>query len=131
MAIFGSKKKEAAPKKASTKKAPATDAVPKAPKAAKSGVPVPAVIRRPRLTEKAANLSSSNVFTFDVVPSASKHDIIRALQALYKVTPVKVNVVNTKGKSVMLRTRRGKGVQNAMRKAYVFLKKGDTIDFAA
>lgn len=130
MAIFGSKKKEAAPKKVSAKKAPAA-AVPKAPKAAKSGVPVPAVIRRPRLTEKAANLSSSNVFTFDVVPGASKHDIIRALQALYKVTPVKVNVVNTKGKSVMLRTRRGKGVQNAMRKAYVFLKKGDTIDFAA
>jgi large subunit ribosomal protein L23 len=117
MAIFGSKKKEATPKKASAQK--------------QSGGVVPAVIRRPRLTEKAANLSSANVFTFDVVPGASKHDIVRALQALYKVTPVKVNVVNTKGKTVMLRTRRGKGVQNAMRKAYVFLKKGDTIDFAA
>lgn len=126
MAIFGSKKKEAAPKKASAKKATTAGATKK-----QSVGAVPAVIQRPRLTEKAANLSSSNVFTFDVVPGASKHDIVRALQALYKVTPVKVNVVNTMGKSVMLRTRRGKGVQNNMRKAYVFLKKGDTIDFAA
>ncbi len=128
MAIFGSKKKEAAPKKASTKKAVAAGATAQK---KQSGATVPAVIRRPRLTEKAANLSSSNVFTFDVVPGASKQDVVRAVQALYKVTPVKVNVVNTKGKSVMLRTRRGTGVQNAMRKAYVFLKKGDTIDFAA
>lgn len=89
------------------------------------------VIRKPRLTEKAANLSTQNVYTFDVEVGASKHDVVRAVVALYKVTPVKVNVVNTKGKKVYLRTRRGMGVQNESRKAYVYLKKGDTIDFAA
>lgn len=90
-----------------------------------------ATIHRPRLTEKAANLSSQNVYTFDIAQDATKHDVVRAVQSLYKVTPVKVNVVNTKGKSVTLRTRRGKGTQNNTRKAYVYLKKGDVIDFAA
>lgn len=112
MAIFGTKKAE----KKSEKGAPAS---------AKN------VIQRPRLTEKAANLSSSNVYTFDVVQGASKHDVVRAIESLYKVSPVKVNVVNTKGKQVALRTRRGKGTKNNARKAYVYLKQGDTIDFAA
>jgi large subunit ribosomal protein L23 len=89
------------------------------------------VLKKPRITEKAANLTVQNVYTFDVVPGASKHDIVRAVQALYKVTPRKVTVVNTKGKKVSLRTRRGFGVKNANRKAYIFLKEGDKIDFAS
>jgi large subunit ribosomal protein L23 len=89
------------------------------------------VIRRPRLTEKAATLSGQNIYTFDVLPGATKGDIVRTVRALYKVTPVRVNVVNVRGKRVSLRTRRGVGVRNRTRKAYVFLKKGDTIDFAA
>ena len=120
MALFGSKKKV-------EKKEVATEAVKKQPvvQALKN------VIRRPRLTEKAATLSSQNVYTFDVTQGAGKHDVVRAVKALYKVTPVKINMVNTKGKKVSLKTRRGHGVKNNTRKAYVFLKKGDTIDFAA
>lgn len=131
MAIFGSSKKSPA------KKAPAKKAV----KAVKADAPLKAkattvvhvknVIRRPRLTEKAAALSTMNVYTFDVVPGASKHDIVRALVALYKVTPVRVNVVNVKGKKVALKSRRGFGYKNNIRKAYIYLKKGDAIDFAA
>lgn len=113
MAIFGSKKKEANAEKVTPTTAAAS------------------VIRRPRLTEKAANLSSLNVYTFDIAQGATKHDVLRAVVGLYKVTPVKVHVVNTKGKSVSLRTRRGTGTTNRLRKAYVYLKKGDTIDFAA
>ena len=116
MAIFGSKKGET---KVSAPKAKGVSAIDTS------------VIRRPRLTEKAANLSSANVYTFEVAHGASKHDVARAVVTLYKVTPVKVNVVNTMGKKVSLRTRRGQGTKNHMRKAYVFLKKGDTIDFAA
>lgn len=88
------------------------------------------VIKKPRITEKAANLTTFNVYTFDVVRGASKHDVVRAVKALYKVTPVRVNVLNVKGKKVALRTRRGFGVKNANRKAYVYLKAGDKIDFA-
>lgn len=137
MAIFGSKKK------APAKKAKAPEGLGDVMKTISEGAGastkkklpvvsgVPNVIRRPRLTEKAANLLSSNVYTFDVVPGASKHDIVRALKTLYKVTPKKVSVVNTKGKKVYLRTRRGFGTRNNTRKAYVYLKEGDKIDFAA
>jgi large subunit ribosomal protein L23 len=128
MAIFGSKK--APTTKAPVKKAPASVAV-VATKKQHVVAGIKNVIRRPRLTEKAANLSSANVYTFEVTPNATKHDIAHAVQVLYKVSPTRVNVVNVIGKKVALKTRRGFGVKNNMRKAYVFLKKGDTIDFAA
>ncbi len=124
MALFGSKKKEVQAEKA----------VSAGGKRTQKNVPsatVFGVIRRPRLTEKAAQLSSANVYTFDIAQGASKHDVSRAVLSLYKVAPVKVHVVNTKGKPVSLRTRRGTGMTNRSRKAYVYLKKGDTIDFAA
>ena len=89
------------------------------------------VIKKPRLTEKAANLTVQNVYTFEVVMGASKHDVVRAVKAIYKVTPKKVAMVNTKGKKVTLRARRGSGRKNESRKAYVYLKAGDKIDFAA
>ena len=140
MALFGSKKNTT--KKVTAKSGGLADVVKtisdtpakKTAKAMKTAAPVVAglrsVIKRPRITEKAANMTTGNVYTFDVIPHASKHDIVRHIQALYKVTPRKVNVVNTKGKKVSLRTRRGHGVKNNMRKAYVFLKEGDKIDFA-
>jgi large subunit ribosomal protein L23 len=139
MAIFGSSKKAPAAKAPAKKavkavKAPKADKAEAAPAKAKVSAPVvhvKNVIRRPRLTEKAAALSTMNVYTFDVVAGASKHDIVRAVKALYKVTPVRVNVVNVKGKKVALKSRRGFGYKNDIRKAYIYLKKGDTIDFAA
>ncbi|MEK7063662.1 MAG: 50S ribosomal protein L23 [Patescibacteria group bacterium] len=140
MAIFG---KKAPAKKATTKKAADSvapgglaDVMKTISAGSKQKMALPVVeglkqiIRRPRVTEKAANLTTNNVFTFDVMPGASKHDIVRAIKALYKVTPRKVAVVNTIGKKVSLRTRRGFGVKNAARKAYVYLKAGDKIDFA-
>ena len=137
MALFGSKK--AAPKKVTAKAASGladvVKTVEKGTKGKKSDSVAVAglrqVIRRPRLTEKAANMTTQDVYTFDVTPDAAKHDIVKAIKALYKVTPVKVNVVNVKGKKVSLKTRRGFGVKNNIRKAYVYLKKGDKIDFAS
>lgn len=136
MAIFGSKKKVEKKAAAPEGLAEVMKTIEKGSKAtASKKLPAVAglkqVIRRPRLTEKAANLSSMDVYTFDVIRGASKHDVVRAVKALYKVTPHKVNVVNTKGKKVALRTRRGFGVKNATRKAYVYLKAGEKIDFGA
>ncbi len=121
MAIFGSKKTTV--KKADALSGVATQKSPV--------VNAKTVIVRPRLTEKAANLSGANVYTFDIDPRATKLDVIRSVVALYKVTPVKVNVVNVAGKKMALRTRRGMGPRRNKKKAYVYLKKGDTIDFAA
>lgn len=133
MAIFGSKKNT---EKKTTAKAPAKKAAAKpaaekkAATASNASVAVKDVLLRPRITEKAANMTTNNVYTFDIRLSATKKDVSAAVKALYKVTPVKVTVVNTPAKRVRMRTKRGFGKTNAGRKAYVFLKKGDQIQFS-
>jgi len=139
MALFGSKKNTPTKKvkPASGGLADVVKTISSEKPASKKKAAAPAVLGvknvllRPRITEKAANLTTQNVYTFDVVRGTSKHDIVRAVKALYKVTPRKVSVVNTIGKKVPLRSRRGFGVQNAGRKAYIYLKEGDKIDFAS
>ncbi len=86
------------------------------------------VLKKPRLTEKAAQAGSdNNVYTFDVDQRANKIQVKKAVQHYYKVTPTKVNIIVTKPSK---RTFRGKTGQAAgSKKAMVFLKKGDTINF--
>jgi len=86
------------------------------------------IIKKPRVTEKAGIKSESqNVYTFEVVKNATKKTIAEAIQLIYKVTPIKVNVVNLPAKKVTARGKRG--VKQAVKKALVFLKKGDKIAF--
>lgn len=85
------------------------------------------VIRNPRITEKAAYASDKNVYTFDVTPRASKIEIVKAIKSIYKVTPIKVNVVAIPTKRVV--RKNSLGVKGGGKKAYVFLKKGDKIEF--
>ena len=88
---------------------------------------VAAVLVKPLITEKAVNLNSNSVYTFMVVKNATKYSVASAVTALYKVTPVKVNIVNKKPTSTMSRAK-GRSVAVAgYKKAYVYLKKGDTI----
>lgn len=85
------------------------------------------VIRNPRITEKAAYASDKNVYTFDIEPRASKVEIVKAIKSIYKVTPIKVNVVAVPKKRVV--RKNSLGVKGGGKKAYVFLKKGDKIEF--
>ena len=85
-------------------------------------------IKKLHVTEKAGILSDHNAYAFEVVKTATKSQIAKEIIKLYKVTPVKVNVVSVKAKKVISRGKVGK--TNSMKKAYVFLKKGDTIDIA-
>lgn len=89
------------------------------------------VLLRPRVTEKTGNLTAAHVYTFDVRTDATKDAIKAAIKAEYKVTPIKVRIVNRKGVRVRLRTRRGYGMTTASKKAYVYVKKGDRIEFAS
>jgi len=84
-------------------------------------------IIRPRVTEKSGLLSQSGVYTFEVTKGASKPDIAKAVKTMYKVTPVKINVVNQTAKNVFVKGRRG--TVSGFRKAMVTVKKGDKIDF--
>ena len=88
---------------------------------------VSAVLVRPLITEKAVKLNDARVYTFMVAKHATKYSVADAITALYKVTPVKVNIVNKKPKSEISGSR-GRAVAVAgYKKAYVYLKAGDTI----
>jgi large subunit ribosomal protein L23 len=97
-------------------------------KALKTDCDLSAMIKGPRITEKSVRLGEANVYTFAVAKNATKFLVRDAVKALYGVTPVKVNIVS---KRPALRL---KGSQNRMvkeageKKAYVYLKKGDTIN---
>lgn len=83
------------------------------------------VIVGPRITEKAANAADKNAYVFNVTPDANKTEIKKEIKRIYNVTAVQVNIVNTGGKTVFSRGRVGR--KNDFKKAYVYLKKGDTI----
>lgn len=86
-----------------------------------------AVIVKPRVTEKAVRLGEQNVYTFIIKRDATKRDVVAAIKALYQVTPVSVNIVNKTPRQVMSRSKGRRLAVPGMKKAYVYLKKGDTI----
>jgi large subunit ribosomal protein L23 len=86
------------------------------------------LIKNPRVTEKASMASEANVYTFDISPSANKTEIKKAIFTLYKVKPIKVNVLSVPKKTV-LRGRSKEGKRGGGRKALVYLKAGDKIEF--
>ena len=80
----------------------------------------------PVVTEKTAQLSDRGIVSFFVAPNANKVAIRQAFRELYKVTPVKVNIINVRGKAV--RFGRVTGKRNNMKKAHIFLPKGTRVD---
>jgi large subunit ribosomal protein L23 len=87
-------------------------------------------IRAPWLSEKALIGTEAGVYVFKVPASATKPEIAAAIEAIYNVTPRQVRIVNLPAKRKSLRTRAGYGQRAKRHKAYVYLKKGDTIQFA-
>ena len=85
------------------------------------------IIKNPRVTEKGSNALEQNVYTFDIASSANKTEIKKAIFALYKVHPVKVNILNIPKKHIVSKGK--KGVRGGGRKAFVYLKAGDKIEF--
>ncbi len=86
------------------------------------------VVIKPRITEKAALLGESNVYTFEVQSGANKYEVRDAIKALYKVTPTRVHMVHQRPRHSMSRSRGRDMMQHGLQKAYVYLKKGDRIE---
>lgn len=84
------------------------------------------IIRRPVITEKATLASESNAVVFEVAPEATKPLIKQAVEALFGVKVKAVNTVITKGKTKRFRGR--PGTRNDVKKAYVTLEEGHSID---
>ena len=85
------------------------------------------IIKKPRITEKASFIAEKNIYTFEVSEGANKTEIKKAIFALYKVKPVRVNILPITKKEVFIRGKAG--VRGGGKKALVYLKEGDKIEF--
>ncbi|MCA9361010.1 50S ribosomal protein L23 [Candidatus Kaiserbacteria bacterium] len=85
------------------------------------------VLQAPRITEKSVAKGENNVYTMIVHPSATKFQVRDAVKAYFNVTPVKINIVNKKAKTTMSRAKGRTVSVKGMKKAYIYLKQGDSI----
>ena len=85
------------------------------------------VLRAPHISEKSARLGEHNQYVFEV--AANKSHVKAAVEAMFNVKVVAVNLVNVKSKTKSFRSRAGS--RKGWRKAYVRLSEGQTIDVTA
>lgn len=86
------------------------------------------LIRSPVITEKATLLSEQGQIVFRVAIDATKPEIKEAVEGLFGVKVLAVNTVVTKGKTKRFRGR--PGVRSDVKKAYVRLLEGQSIDLS-
>jgi len=84
------------------------------------------VLVKPLVTEKAAELGSENKYVFEVSKSANKIEIAEAIQEVYGIKPVRINIVGMKGKNI--RYGRMTGKRKDWKKAVITLPKGQSIN---
>lgn len=84
------------------------------------------VIRKPIITEKATMASESGAVVFEVAIDANKPQIKEAVENLFGVKVKAVNTSITKGKTKRFRGQPGR--RKDVKKAYVTLEEGNTID---
>lgn len=85
-------------------------------------------LRTPHLTEKSVlQKDQSNQVTFRVDVGANKIEIKRTIEQLFKVTVLRVNTINMRGKKKRMGRHAGK--RPDWKKAMVTLKAGDHIEY--
>lgn len=85
------------------------------------------VLVRPYITEKATYKTDEGIYTFVVKDDANKPQIKQAVHDVYGVDPEKVRTVTLPKKHVTSRAGED-GVKGGVKKAYVHLKEGDSIE---
>ena len=84
------------------------------------------IIISPNVTEKSTSLAEYDKIVFRVKNNASKNLIKKSIEKIFKVNVVKVNTINLKGKTKMIKNR--KTFLSGYKKAIITLKKGQSID---
>lgn len=84
------------------------------------------VIRKPIVTEKTTLASETGAVVFEVAIDSNKPSIKEAVESLFGVKVKSVNTTITKGKAKRFRGMLGK--RKDVKKAYVTLEEGNTID---
>ena len=87
------------------------------------------VLVGPHTSEKATIIADlSNQYVFKVAIDASKLEVKRSVEQLFRVKVVNVNTLRVKGK--VKRNKNGYSTKSTWKKAYVKLEQGHDIDFA-
>ncbi len=87
------------------------------------------ILRAPTISEKSTFIADKHEqVIFEVSQDATKPEIKAAVELLFKVEVISVNVANVKGKQK--RFGRFMGKRRDWKKAYVALKAGQEINFA-
>ncbi len=84
------------------------------------------IIKKALITEKADRLREMNVYQFEVLPKASKHQIKEAIEKLFGVEVIDVKTSNMPRKP--RRLGRSTGYKSGYKKASVMIKKGQKIE---
>ncbi len=84
------------------------------------------IILKPVITEHSMDQAAEGKYSFRVAKDTNKFEIKDALEKIFKVKVIKVNVINVSGKE----RKRGKiiGKTSSWKKAIITLKKGDKIE---
>ncbi|MBI4425972.1 MAG: 50S ribosomal protein L23 [Candidatus Kerfeldbacteria bacterium] len=86
------------------------------------------ILLRTVVTEKATRVQADGQYVFAVAPTANKLDVSRAIQSLYGVRPVRVNIMNMRGK--FIRYGRTTGRTKAWKKAVITVPPGQKLDIS-
>ena len=83
------------------------------------------IILAPIVSEKSYALIEQGVYTFKVLPSASKPEIHDAVEAIWGVKVTKVNTLNRVGKATRARKSNRNGKKPDTKRAIVTLASGE------
>ena len=84
------------------------------------------VLIKPLVTEKGSSLRMNSQYIFAVSPQTNKVEIRKAFQKVYDIKPVKVNIINVRGKYV--RYGKTEGSTKNWKKAVITLPAGKKIE---
>lgn len=88
------------------------------------------VLIGPHVSEKAAIVAdTNNQYVFKVAVDATKSEIRKSVEQLFKVSVKDVQTLKVKGK--VKRNRYGYSTKSTWKKAYVRIAQGQDIDFAS
>jgi len=81
---------------------------------------------KPLISEKSLTGTESGKYVFEVHPKANKPEVAKAIESLYKVKVISVNIMRAKGEVRMFKGSH-KVQTKGFKKAIITLKKGDKI----
>lgn len=130
MAILDIFKKQDKPKKETKpvekKTAPKEKPVAAVQAQKKTGKIIPGIVKYPHISEKATNLGEQDQYIFEVFPKANKNQIKKAIEGIYGVDVLSVNIVNIHRKA--RRLGRTAGFKSGYKKAIIKIKSGQKIE---